>query len=141
MDLMAHAKELKLTTHIAGDVPTKLSGDWQRLQQILINIIGNAIKFTEEGTVSVRVYTPSADHWALEVSDTGIGIQKKALSYIFEPFRQADDSATREYGGAGLGLSIVKQLVDLMKGEITLESEVGQGSTFTIVLPLALRAR
>jgi PAS domain S-box-containing protein len=138
MEVMAQAKGLQLTTHVAADVPASLSGDWQRLHQILINLINNAIKFTEEGSVDTRIYMPDADHWALEVSDTGCGIPEEALSYIFDPFRQVDDSATREYGGAGLGLSIVKQLVDLMEGEITLESEVGQGSTFTIVLPLVL---
>ncbi|MBN1979172.1 MAG: PAS domain S-box protein, partial [Anaerolineae bacterium] len=136
MDMMAHNKGLKLTTHTADGVPAILKGDWQRLHQILINFTNNAVKFTQEGSVDIRVYIHDADHWALAVTDTGIGIPEDARQYIFEPFRQADDSATREYGGAGLGLSIVKQLVTLMGGWIELESEEGKGSTFTVILPL-----
>ena len=98
--------------------------------------MGNAIKFTDEGTVHVRAYQPNAAHWALEVSDTGRGIPSEAQSYIFDPFRQIDNPATREHTGSGLGLSIVKQLIALMGGEITLASKVGEGSTFTVVLPL-----
>jgi PAS domain S-box-containing protein len=138
MEVLAHARDLELTSHIDKDVPKTIHGDRQRLHQILINLIGNAIKFTEEGKVNIRVYIPVAGHWALEVSDTGCGIPPEAQSYIFDPFRRVDDSATRKYGGAGMGLSIVKQLVNLMGGEIWLESEVGQGSTFTILLPLDL---
>lgn len=134
----AKAKGLELTSYIADDIPAVLTGDEQRLHQILVNLVGNAVKFTEAGKVSLRVYLPDAAHWALEVSDTGCGIPQEAQSYIFEPFRQADESTSREYGGAGLGLSIVKQLVELMGGEIKLESEAGKGSTFTIILPLAL---
>ena len=84
----------------------------------------------------VRAYSPDETRWAVDVTDTGIGIPEEAQGYIFEPFRQADESATREYGGAGLGLSIVRQLVEMMGGRITLTSEVGKGSTFTIVLPV-----
>jgi PAS domain S-box-containing protein len=136
MEMMAHNKGLKLTTHVADDVPAILKGDWQRLHQILINFTNNAIKFTHEGGVEINVYMRDADHWAIAVADTGIGIPKEAQRYIFEPFRQVDDSATREYGGAGLGLSIVKQLVTMMGGWIELESEEGKGSTFTVILPL-----
>jgi PAS domain S-box-containing protein len=136
MDMMAHNKGLELTTSIADDIPNTLQGDWQRLHQILINFTNNAVKFTEEGSVDVRVYMHDADHWAMAVADTGIGIPEDAQQYIFEPFRQVDDSATREYGGAGLGLSIVKQLVTLMGGWIELESEEEKGSTFIVILPL-----
>ncbi|MFL7792795.1 MAG: sensor histidine kinase [Anaerolineae bacterium] len=136
MDMMAHNKGLELTTCVADDVPNRLQGDWQRLHQILINFSNNAVKFTQEGSVNVRVYMHDADHWAMAVADTGIGIPEDAQQYIFEPFRQVDDSATREYGGAGLGLSIVKQLVTLMGGWIELESKEGEGSTFTVILPL-----
>jgi PAS domain S-box-containing protein len=136
MSVLAEAKGLELISHVADDVPDTLVGDRQRLHQILVNLVGNAVKFTQEGTVSVRVYRPDASCWALAVSDTGPGISKDAQSYIFEPFRHADESLTREYTGAGLGLTIVKQLVELMEGEITLESDVGVGSTFTIVLPI-----
>jgi PAS domain S-box-containing protein len=136
MDMMAHNKGLELTTRIADGVPGTLSGDWQRLHQIMINFANNAVKFTQEGSVNVNIYMHDADHWAMAVADTGIGIPEEAQQYIFEPFRQVDDSATREYGGAGLGLSIVKQLVTMMGGWIELESEEGKGSTFTVILPL-----
>jgi len=136
MSVLAQAKGLKLTGHIADDVPATLFGDRQRLHQILVNLVSNAIKFTDQGTVHVRAYRPDADHWALEVSDTGRGIPAEAQAYIFKPFWQVDDSPGREYTGAGLGLSIVKQLTALMGGEIKLMSEVGRGSTFTVVLPL-----
>ncbi len=139
MDVMAQAKGLNLTSYIADDVPATLTGDRQRLHQILVNLVGNAIKFTTEGSVSIRAYMHDAHHWALAVSDTGPGIAKEAQGYVFEPFRQADDPSTRHHSGAGLGLSIVKQLVTLMGGEITLDSEVGRGSTFTIVLPCVIQ--
>jgi signal transduction histidine kinase len=86
--------------------------------------------------VQVRLYCPDAGHWALQVSDTGPGIPAEAQIYIFEPFRQVDGSITRVHTGAGLGLSIVKQLATLMKAHITLESSVGEGSSFTVLLPL-----
>lgn len=136
MNVLARAKGLSLTTDIGPDVPAMLQGDAARLQQILVNLISNAIKFTSAGGVRVRLYCPDAGHWALQVSDTGSGIPAEARTYIFEPFRQVDGSMTRTQAGTGLGLSIVKQLTTLMRGEITLESEVGQGSTFTISLPL-----
>jgi signal transduction histidine kinase len=136
MSMAARHKGLELTTHIADDMPGMLYGDFQRLCQILTNLVDNAIKFTESGAVHLQVYKPAEDRWALEVSDTGCGIPQEAQSYIFTPFRQGDDPMQREYRGAGLGLSIVQQLVALMDGEIRLESEVGKGSTFTVVLPL-----
>jgi len=136
MAVLAHTKGLEMVAQISEDVPATIIGDRQRLHQILVNLVGNAIKFTEEGTVGVRVYRPDATHWALEVSDTGRGIPPEDQVHIFEPFRQVDDPATREQRGAGLGLSIVKQLVTLMLGDIELKSKVGQGSTFTIILPL-----
>jgi signal transduction histidine kinase len=127
---------LRLESEIAPEVPFILVGDTVRLQQILVNLISNAIKFTAEGMVKVRLYCPDADHWALQVSDTGAGIPVEAQTYIFEPFRQVDGSMTREYAGTGLGLSIVKQLTTLMGGGITLASAAGQGSAFTIFLPI-----
>jgi signal transduction histidine kinase len=138
MGTLAQTKGLELSRHIVDNVPATLSGDPQRLHQILANLVGNAIKFTEQGGVRLRVYLPDETHWALEVSDTGPGIPKEAGDYIFDAFRQVDSSATRKHSGVGLGLSIVKQLTTLMGGEITLESEVGRGSTFTVVLPLVL---
>jgi len=136
MIVTAQSKGLSLTHQIAADVPPMLAGDPQRLHQILVNLVNNAIKFTEQGTINMRIYSPDSNHWALEVSDTGLGISAEAQQQIFEPFWQVEDTATRSHAGVGLGLSIVKKLVDLMKGEISLTSELGRGSTFTILLPL-----
>ena len=136
LNILATSKGLTLTREIAPDVPPTLSGDVLRLQQILFNLTSNALKFTEKGGVHARIFLPDATHWALEVSDTGIGIPEDAQPQVFAPFWQVDSSATREYRGSGLGLSIVKQLSDLMGGVITLKSQPGQGSTFTIVFPL-----
>jgi PAS domain S-box-containing protein len=136
MDVLAQSKGLELTSHIDRDLPDTVFCDRQRLRQVLTNLVGNAVKFTDEGTVHMCAYRSGTERWTLEVSDTGRGIPAEARSHIFEPFRQADDSITREHSGTGLGLSIVKQLTELMDGEITLESELGRGSTFTITLPL-----
>jgi PAS domain S-box-containing protein len=136
MSVLAQAKGLALATDIASDLPDILIGDENRLQQILVNLVSNAIKFTKAGAVQVHLFCSDPEHWAIKVTDTGPGIPKEAHSYIFEPFRQVDGSMTREHIGAGLGLAIVKQLTTLMGGEIILKSEVGQGSTFTVLLPL-----
>lgn len=136
LNILATSKGLTLTREVAPDVPQALNGDVLRLQQILFNLTSNALKFTEQGDVHARIFLPDATHWALEVSDTGIGIPEDAQPQVFAPFWQVDSSATREYRGSGLGLSIVKQLSDLMGGIITLKSEPGKGSTFTIVFPL-----
>jgi PAS domain S-box-containing protein len=134
--VLAENKGLELTCSVEPGVPSTLASDAQRLHQILLNLVGNAVKFTQKGAVGVRVFRPDADHWALEVSDTGAGIPLEAQSYIFEPFRQVDDPTTRNNVGSGLGLSIVKQLTHLLGGDIHLKSHVGQGSTFTVILPL-----
>jgi PAS domain S-box-containing protein len=136
MSVLAHSKGLGLSTSIALDLPATLLGDQDRLQQILVNLASNAIKFTRKGSVLIRIYRPDATHWAIAVTDTGPGIPEEAQAYIFEPFQQVDGSITREHVGTGLGLSIVKQLVNLMEGQIILESVVGKGSTFTALLPL-----
>ncbi|MCL4302350.1 MAG: hypothetical protein KJ077_42065 [Anaerolineae bacterium] len=136
MSPLAQVKGLTLTSDISPDVPPVLYGDPHRLQQILINLVGNAIKFTKQGGVRVQLYRPDPGHWALQVSDTGPGIPSEAQTYIFEPFRQVDGSITRENTGVGLGLSIVKQLATLMGGQITLTSEARRGSTFDVILPL-----
>jgi PAS domain S-box-containing protein len=136
MDVLARSRGLELTSRIADDMPDQVPGDRQRLHQILVNLVGNAVKFTDEGHVHIHIYRPNTSCWAMEVSDTGHGIPVEAQSYIFDPFRQVDDSVTREHAGSGLGLSIVKQLTNLMGGEITLTSEVERGSTFTVTLPL-----
>jgi len=134
----AQSKELQLTAIVEPGLPETLRGDPHRLHQVLANLTMNAIKYTEEGAVNIRVYRPDAACWAMEVADTGPGIPISAQSYIFEPFRQIDNSMGRKYGGVGLGLSIVKKLVVLMGGEIKLESEVERGSTFTVVLPVVV---
>jgi signal transduction histidine kinase len=136
MNVLAQAKGLNLSASIAPEVPPTLHGDPDRLQQVLVNLVSNAIKFTQAGAVQIRFYCPDPSHWAMEVSDTGPGIPPEAQSYIFEPFRQVDGSMTRVHTGAGLGLSIVKHLVTLMEGQVTLDSEVGRGSIFTVCLPL-----
>jgi PAS domain S-box-containing protein len=136
MEILATRKGILLTQQIASDMPATILGDANRLQQILVNLVGNAIKFTKEGKIEVEIYRSDESHWVLQVSDTGPGIPTAAQNTIFEPFQQVDNSVTREHGGSGLGLSIVKQLTVLMTGEITLESKRGQGSTFTVRLPL-----
>jgi signal transduction histidine kinase len=115
-----------------------LNGDGARLQQILVNLVNNAVKFTDRGTVHVRLFCPAPNKWAVQVSDTGSGIHEKELPYIFETFRQVEGGATRVHGGFGLGLSIVKQLVNLMNGEINVQSKANVGTTFTITLPLVV---
>lgn len=136
MSVPAHTKGLTLITDIGPDVPLTVTGDPDRVQQILANLVSNAIKFTQEGTVHVRLFRPDMKHWALQVTDTGIGIPQQEQAYIFEPFRQVDGSSKSDSAGTGLGLSIVKQLTVLMGGHILLESTEGKGSTFTIHLPL-----
>lgn len=135
MSLKAQAKGLTLTSQVAPDLPASLSGDPERLRQILGNLVENAIKFTQHGHIEICLYQADTSHWAMRVSDTGPGIPPQAQALVFEPFRQIDGSTTRKHGGAGLGLSVVKQLATLMEGQIILESEVGRGSTFTILLP------
>jgi signal transduction histidine kinase/AmiR/NasT family two-component response regulator len=134
--LRVEQKGLLLRSSIADDIPLELRGDSLRLRQVLLNILSNAIKFTSEGTIEVRVEgLPSASepHYGLRftVSDTGIGIARSRLQAIFEPFIQADSSTVRTYGGTGLGLAISRRLVEKMGGELSVESEPGKGSTFT----------
>ena len=140
----ADSKGLELACLIRDSVPTSLRGDPVRLRQVLLNLLGNAIKFTERGEVIVRVELReergdgAAVHF--EVVDTGIGVPTEARDRIFNSFTQADGSMTRKYGGTGLGLAICKQLVDLMGGEIGFESEPGRGSTFWFNVTLTRQA-
>src|SRR6185312_254536 len=128
-----------LVCEIAPNVPTELVGDSTRLRQVLLNLLGNAIKFTESGEVALRV-TPDADSsiptaLRFTISDTGIGIPGEKLGRVFERFTQADSSTTRRFGGSGLGLTISKRLVELMGGRIWAESTVGHGSQFAFTAP------
>lgn len=135
-ELQAELKKLTFTIDVAADMPPTLYGDWSRIDQILYHLLANAFKYTQSGAVTLRIYRSEPAHWALAVADTGPGIPPAARAAIFETFRQADDTVTRRYPGQGLGLSLVRQLVRLMDGEIFLESQEGQGSTFIILLPL-----
>ncbi|MDX9992137.1 MAG: histidine kinase N-terminal 7TM domain-containing protein [Anaerolineales bacterium] len=135
MQILAEKKGLDFTYSVAPDLPETLQGDSKRLQQILINLAGNAIKFTSQGSVKIEFLRSDRHHWAMRISDSGAGIPKAAQTYIFEPFRQVDNDITHYNRGTGLGLSITKQLAELMGGQIKLESEVGNGSTFTVILP------
>ncbi|MFN8460993.1 MAG: PAS domain-containing sensor histidine kinase [Anaerolineales bacterium] len=137
MDKIALDKNLKLTSEIDDALPEIILGDAARLQQIIVNLVNNAIKFTDHGTVHVRLFLRDRS-WGIEVSDTGQGIPTADLPYIFETFRQVEQVTTRSHSGVGLGLSIVKQLVGLMKGEIGATSSPGEGSVFTVVLPLSI---
>jgi signal transduction histidine kinase len=136
----AHEKGLDLSVFYHPDAPRLLIGDPVKIRQVLINLAGNALKFTESGRVRieagcVRVDADAAD-MRVAVSDTGIGIAPDKIDLVFEKFRQADASTTRKFGGTGLGLAISKQLVELMGGSIRVESRPGQGSTFSFTLPM-----
>ena len=136
MEPQARAKGLSFSTQVAPELPAQISGDQKRLRQILTNLINNAIKFTASGSVEVQLRRSDPQHWSMEVADTGPGMPPEVEARIFEAFWQADGSATRQHEGYGLGLSIVKQLTDLMGGELSVQSEVNRGSTFRVVLPL-----
>jgi two-component system sensor histidine kinase ChiS len=133
---LANRKGLALLNQIPPDAPL-VKADESRIQQVMHNLVGNAIKFTEEGSVRVTAAVQN-DMLAITVSDTGIGIPAHKFQSIFQSFEQVDASTTRTYGGTGLGLSISKQLVELHGGKIEVESELGQGSHFTFTLPLAM---
>jgi signal transduction histidine kinase len=138
VDKTASDKGLRLTSEIDDSLPEILIGDGERLQQILVNLVTNAIKFTDEGEVSVRLFRSHVAKWGIEVTDTGRGISKVDLPHIFETFHQVEGTATRTKGGFGLGLAIVKQLVNLMNGDISVASEPERGTTFSIYLPLVI---
>jgi CheY-like chemotaxis protein len=140
----AEEKGLALVCEIAPNVPIDLVGDPTRLRQVLLNLLGNAIKFTKSGEVALRV-TRDADSSVpgalrFTISDTGVGIPAEKLGAVFERFTQADSSTTRRFGGSGLGLTISKSLVELMGGRIWVESEVGKGSVFSFAVPLEIWA-
>jgi len=141
---LERVKEKKLTISGSVDpsIPDTLIGDATRLTQIMVNLIGNAIKFTRQGSISIEVYirerSESTIVLGFKVSDTGIGIEREKLDEIFERFNQGEDSITRNYGGTGLGLSIVKQLILLQHGNIEVTSEQGKGTTFDFYIPYTI---
>lgn len=138
----AAESRLELLYHVKFDVPDNLSGDWNRLRQILINLLGNALKFTERGEVYLDVTVDSQTEGDVllrfKVMDTGIGMSVEQQRQIFEPFTQADGTTSRKFGGTGLGLSITQQLVHMMGGQIWVESEPGKGSTFCFTVRLKI---
>ncbi|TAJ96946.1 MAG: HAMP domain-containing histidine kinase, partial [Candidatus Manganitrophaceae bacterium] len=134
---MLKDSRVRLVKEVAPDIPS-LKTDRDKLKQIILNLLSNAAKFTEKGDIKISAWQENGT-LKLVVSDTGIGMKKEALDYIFEEFRQVDMSTTRKYGGTGLGLAIVKRLVNLLGGDIGVESEVGKGSKFTITLPISLK--
>ncbi|MBN8422146.1 MAG: response regulator [Verrucomicrobia bacterium] len=145
-DVFSHKaaeKNIELNVHIDSALPRKVLGDFQRIKQILVNLVGNAIKFTEKGEILILVrqvsrQTPQGDKTLLHFSvrDTGIGIPPEKIGQLFQAFNQADTSTTRKYGGTGLGLAISKKLIKMMQGEISVVSEEGKGSDFFFELPL-----
>jgi signal transduction histidine kinase len=134
---MLKDSRVRFVKEVALDIPP-LNTDRDKLKQVILNLLSNSAKFTEKGEIRVKAWQENGS-LKLEVSDTGIGMEKEALNHIFEEFRQADMSSTRKYGGTGLGLAIVKKLANLLGGDIGVESEVGIGSTFTITLPISLQ--
>ncbi len=144
ISLKAHQKGLELTSEIRPDVPTALKGDPGRFRQVLVNLLGNAVKFTEQGEVGLTVETAEEKDNSVwlrcRIRDTGIGIAEEKRKGIFEVFSQVDSSMTRRYGGTGLGLSISRQLVEMMGGRIWVESRLGQGSTFHFTCRFGLSA-
>ncbi len=136
----AQGKDIRIESKVGEGAPQWVLGDAVRLRQILLNLAGNAVKFTREGKVSVEVAWRGEDMLEFTVADTGIGIPAEKLRYIFDAFSQADSSTTRRFGGTGLGLAICRRLAELMRGEIHVESQVGRGSRFRVSLPMAATA-
>ena len=135
-ELVASNKGLSFNIEIEPGLPQWIRGDRLRIAQVLINLVSNAVKFTPSGSISVQLSAARGDRLRIVVRDSGIGIEAAKLKLIFEPFAQAEASSSRRYGGSGLGLSICHELIALMDGEIEISSEVGQGSEFTVHLPL-----
>jgi hypothetical protein len=132
------AKSVRLEATLDEQLPPHILGDYTRLKQVMINLVSNAVKFTDEGAIHIEMKLADPKTWAIVVRDTGIGIPSHALEYIFEEFRQADGGSERRYRGTGLGLAIARRLVVLMRGNIRVASKVGEGSTFTVTLPLVI---
>ncbi|MCA8970832.1 MAG: response regulator, partial [Planctomycetes bacterium] len=147
MAIRAEGKGIDCKLVIANDVPELISSDPMRLRQILLNLVGNAVKFTNHGSVTLDASARAVDakdasriDLVLRVSDTGCGMEEDQLAKVFQPFTQADTSTTREYGGSGLGLTICRRLVELLGGRVEAYSQVGSGSEFVVTLPITRAA-
>ena len=137
----AHEKDVDIVMDVAKNIPSSVLGDPNRVKQIILNLLSNAVKFTSEGQVYIRlrlITQQSIPFVTFDIQDTGIGIKEEALKTLFQPFVQADTSTTRKYGGTGLGLVISQKLARLMKGDISVKSTFGEGSTFTISIPFKI---
>ncbi|MCC6973807.1 MAG: HAMP domain-containing histidine kinase [Anaerolineae bacterium] len=132
---LALGKGIDLNLQMEADLPKEVQCDLMQIKQVVKNLVGNAIKFTEQGHVSVHLRRKSSDEWQINVQDTGIGIKPEQVGHIFDPFYQADNSDSRSREGTGLGLAIAKSYVDLHHGKIEVQSTIGTGTTFTITLP------
>ncbi len=137
---LAAEKRLAFKAEVAPDLPTG-HGDGRRLSQVLLNLVGNAIKFTDKGEVAIRTAAAANGVFTVAVCDTGPGIAAADQAKIFEEFQQADSSITRKKGGTGLGLSIAKRIIEMHGGKIWVESEPGKGSTFYFSLPVRVEAQ
>jgi len=138
MESLAEQRGLGLVVRVDPELPSVLLGDAGRIEQATKNLLSNALKFTKEGSVELALHANGGDVWEIVVTDSGIGIPPHALEYIFDEFRQVDGTSQRAYGGSGLGLAITRNLSRIMGGDIRVTSTVGQGSTFTITLPVSL---
>lgn len=135
ISILAERKNLEFKLEFDPALPDQLYGDAERISQVAINLLSNAVKFTDSGSVKLSLKS-LGDFWQIEVADTGIGIPPHAINYIFDEFRQLDGTSTRAYGGSGLGLAIVRNLCRMMDGNVQVTSKMGEGSTFTVKLPL-----
>jgi signal transduction histidine kinase len=137
MAVLAEQSRLKFETRIDPNLPGKLIGDPKRIEQVVVNLLSNAFKFTEEGSVILEMKSSLYDKtWTISVIDTGVGIPPHALDFIFDEFRQLDGSSKRAFSGSGLGLAITRHLSRMMDGKVAVVSKLGEGSTFTVTLPL-----
>ena len=136
---LALKKGLTMQLNIDPQLPNALIGDRGRTEQILSNLVTNAIKYTQKGGIEIHLGRNGEGYWMMQVKDTGIGISEEDRARIFEPFRQVDETVSRRYDGVGLGLAIVQQLVTAMQGRVDIDSKVGQGSTFSVILPIRMK--
>ena len=138
--MISKEKSLAINWHVPPDLPDIVC-DRMKLRQLVINLVNNAIKFTDQGSVDITFRTVADEPWVeFSVADTGIGMAEEALPHIFDKFRQVDSTTTRHYSGAGLGLYLVKNFVTLLGGSVSVQSTVGEGTTFTVRIPIGTAA-